>query len=276
MIRTVNDLLQRLGLFERAIFLPAQRSTKRLTEEQRPEILFLTCSDPRIMPDLLFQSQPGEIFIARNPGNIVPPDGSGPDATVATREFAVCALNVRAIVICGHSNCGAMKALVHPEKLVNMPKSLTFCALRSFLQHTRPPAPPGGLDRSADCHRCNQPIRIDRSTRHGSRKSTGGSSVREPRELGGPGQSGASLLAQIPTSALAAVLVLAGMKLIDVVPIQRLRQYGKMPSVIYGSTIAGIVELDLLKGVLIGVTLTLATLVYQASRLGARPRTGPL
>lgn len=81
MIRTVNDLLQRLGLFERAIFPSRAGLYQRLTEEQHPEILFITCSDSRIMPELLFQSQPGEVFIARNPGNIVPPRGSGPDAT---------------------------------------------------------------------------------------------------------------------------------------------------------------------------------------------------
>jgi MFS superfamily sulfate permease-like transporter len=86
---------------------------------------------------------------------------------------------------------------------------------------------------------------------------------------------GAPLLAQIPTSALAAVLVLTGIKLVDVVPIRRLRQYGWMPLVIYGATIAGIVGLDLLKGVLIGVALTLANLIYQASRLEVWLEKGP-
>lgn len=125
-MRTINELLQRLGLFERAIFPSRAPLFRRLTNEQNPEILFITCSDSRIMPDLLFQSQPGEIFITRNTGNLVPPHGSGPDATVAALEFAVCALNVQAIAICGHSNCGAVKALVHPESLVDMPEVARF------------------------------------------------------------------------------------------------------------------------------------------------------
>lgn len=87
--------------------------------------------------------------------------------------------------------------------------------------------------------------------------------------------AGAPLLSQIPTSALGAVLVLAGIRLIEVVPIQRLRKYGKMPLVIYGSTIAGIVGLDLLRGVIVGVTLTLVALVYQASRLDVWMEHGP-
>jgi carbonic anhydrase len=125
-MRTINELLQRLGLFERAIFPSRAALFRRLTNAQNPEILFITCSDSRIMPELLFQCQPGELFITRNTGNLVPPLGSAPDATVAALEFAVCALKVQAIAVCGHSNCGAIKALVHPDGLANMPEVAHF------------------------------------------------------------------------------------------------------------------------------------------------------
>jgi carbonic anhydrase len=86
-------------------------------------------SDSRIVPTLLTQSSPGELFILRNAGNLVPPHGTQPNGEAATIEFAVAGLGVRNIVVCGHSQCGAMKALLDPEKTQKLP------AMRGWLAH---------------------------------------------------------------------------------------------------------------------------------------------
>ncbi len=91
--------------------------------------LFITCSDSRIDPNLLTQTEPGELFILRNAGNIVPAYGSHIGGEAATIEYAVCALNVKDIIVCGHSHCGAMGALLHPEQTDELP------AVRQWLTH---------------------------------------------------------------------------------------------------------------------------------------------
>jgi carbonic anhydrase len=93
----------------------------QLAQGQHPETLFITCSDSRIDPNLLTQTKPGELFVLRNAGNIVPPHGSINGGEAATIEYAVNALGVKNIVICGHSHCGAMKGLLHPEQLTDFP-----------------------------------------------------------------------------------------------------------------------------------------------------------
>lgn len=90
---------------------------EKLEKGQRPSILFITCSDSRIDPNLVTNSEPGEIFILRNVGNIVPPyDAISDKNSIASAiEFAIVGLNIRDIIICGHSNCGAMKALYEKD-----------------------------------------------------------------------------------------------------------------------------------------------------------------
>ncbi|MBC8103215.1 MAG: carbonic anhydrase [Cytophagales bacterium] len=105
------------------MFPEHRESFERLANGQSPHTLFITCSDSRIDPALLTQSVPGELFVVRNAGNIVPPygagDGGGEGATI---EYAVAALGVTNIVVCGHSHCGAMKGLLHPEAVTEMPQ----------------------------------------------------------------------------------------------------------------------------------------------------------
>lgn len=102
---------------------------RELAQGQTPETLFITCSDSRIVPTLLTQSQPGELFELRNAGAIVPAGGANVGGEAATIEFAVAGLGVKHVIVCGHSGCGAMKALLEPEKQAEMP------ALGAWLRH---------------------------------------------------------------------------------------------------------------------------------------------
>jgi carbonic anhydrase len=100
-----------------------------LAAGQQPEALLITCSDSRVAPDLIVQAKPGDLFICRNAGNIAPPYSDVNGGVTATIEYAVAALNVKHIIVCGHSDCGAMKALLHPEKLQGLP------SVKSWLHH---------------------------------------------------------------------------------------------------------------------------------------------
>ena len=90
-------------------------------EAQRPHTLFIACADSRVDPTEITQSEPGEIFVLRNIGNMVPAYGEMIGGNSAVIEFAVDALKVKHVVICGHSDCGAMKALLAPDSVKSMP-----------------------------------------------------------------------------------------------------------------------------------------------------------
>jgi len=94
----------------------------RLAEMQTPRWLFITCSDSRLVPDLFLQTDPGDLFIIRNAGNVIPMDAEV-DGVTATIEYAVEVLKVRHAIVCGHSDCGAVKAALDKENLVNLPKA---------------------------------------------------------------------------------------------------------------------------------------------------------
>ena len=88
-----------------------------LSQGQQPRVLFITCSDSRIDPNLMTQTEPGEMFIIRNAGNIIPPYGATNGGEGAAVEYAIHALGIQDIVVCGHSHCGAMKGLLQIGKL---------------------------------------------------------------------------------------------------------------------------------------------------------------
>jgi len=109
-----DDLLQRLRRFHKHTFPGVQEQFQTLVKDgQHPTILFIGCSDSRIVPYLLTGTGPGDLFIVRNVGAFVPPyDGSeGYHGTSAAIEFAVLNLKVTSIVVCGHSHCGGINAL---------------------------------------------------------------------------------------------------------------------------------------------------------------------
>jgi carbonic anhydrase len=96
--------------------------------QQRPIALFITCSDSRVNPNLITQTEPGDLFLIRNAGNILPPYGAAVGGETATVEYAVEVLGIRDIIICGHSQCGAMKALLDSENLQDLPAIKAWCA----------------------------------------------------------------------------------------------------------------------------------------------------
>jgi carbonic anhydrase len=117
----MHELLLRYQQFRDEIFPARQQEFLKLARQQTPQVLFVTCSDSRVVPDVIFQSEPGGLFVCRNIGNIIPPHGQMLGGTSAAIEYAVRVLQVKAIVICGHSDCGAMKSLMHPEQISELP-----------------------------------------------------------------------------------------------------------------------------------------------------------
>lgn len=117
----MEKLIQGLRRFQNEVFPAKKELFERLAAGQQPSTLFITCADSRVVPDLFTQAEPGELFVIRNAGNIVPPYRLPSGGVTATIEFAVVALRIRHIVVCGHADCGAMKGLLHPERLASMP-----------------------------------------------------------------------------------------------------------------------------------------------------------
>jgi carbonic anhydrase len=107
--------------FRTEVFEKKKALFTRLSENQAPRALFITCSDSRVDPTLLTQTDPGELFILRNAGNMVPPYGSMQGGSTATIEYAMAVLNVPHIIVCGHTDCAVMRALLHPEDVHDLP-----------------------------------------------------------------------------------------------------------------------------------------------------------
>jgi len=127
----MQKLVDGVHNFQRGVFGSQREFFQKLVDGQRPMALFITCSDSRILPNLITQTRPGELFIMRNAGNIVPAHGGNPGGgEAATIEFAVSVLGVPDVIVCGHTHCGAMKALLGPvDTLADMP------ATRKWLGH---------------------------------------------------------------------------------------------------------------------------------------------
>ena len=107
--------------FQNEVYPQKKELFEKLSQGQSPEALFITCSDSRIETAMITQTDPGELFICRNAGNIVPPHMMHTGGMTASIEFAVAALKVPHIVVCGHTECGAMKGAMNPEGLESLP-----------------------------------------------------------------------------------------------------------------------------------------------------------
>lgn len=127
----MDHVISGVAKFQSEVFPEKKGTFQKLANGQNPEVLFITCSDSRIDPNLLTQTDPGELFICRNAGNIVPPHSNETGGMTASIEFAVAALGVEHIIICGHTDCGAMKGALHPEKLDSLPH------VKEWLGHCR-------------------------------------------------------------------------------------------------------------------------------------------
>ncbi len=116
----MERLYQGIHKFQSSHFKKEEELFRRLSTCQTPEVL-ITCADSRVAPNLVTQSRPGDLFIVRNVGNIIPPYDAIKDknSVAAALEFAVLVLKVADIIVCGHSNCGAMKVLLHDEDGLN-------------------------------------------------------------------------------------------------------------------------------------------------------------
>lgn len=121
-----KELLERFRHFRNTDLARYADLYRRLaTEGQTPSVLMVACSDSRIVPNLLTGTGPGELFIVRTIGNIVgEAESPSPDATVAAVEFAISFLGVREVIVCGHSNCGAVRGLYRdvPSHLAHLTK----------------------------------------------------------------------------------------------------------------------------------------------------------
>ena len=107
--------------FQKEVYPEKRELFARLAEGQKPDALFITCSDSRIDPNLVTQTEPGELFICRNAGNIVPPHATHTGGMTASIEYAVAVLGVQDIVVCGHIGCGAIEGAMRPERIVDLP-----------------------------------------------------------------------------------------------------------------------------------------------------------
>lgn len=125
----MQKLIEGIHHFQSSLFNSQRELFERLANGQHPETLFITCSDSRINPNLIAQTDPGDLFIIRNAGNIVPAHGAANGGEGATIEFAVAGLGIKDIIVCGHSHCGAMNGLLHPESLKDLP------AMTAWLSH---------------------------------------------------------------------------------------------------------------------------------------------
>ncbi|AZS69678.1 carbonate dehydratase [Streptomyces lydicus] len=125
----MHDLAAGVKRFQQHVFPAKAELFAGLAAGHRPDTLFISCSDARVVPELITGSEPGELFVIRTAGNLVPPYAPGPDGVAAGIEYAVAVLGVSGIVVCGHSACGAMTALAESHDLTSTP------AIADWLRH---------------------------------------------------------------------------------------------------------------------------------------------
>ncbi|MGB6133279.1 MAG: carbonic anhydrase [Acidobacteriaceae bacterium] len=125
----MKRLLQGYARFRREVFPEKKDHFHLLSELQTPDVLFITCADSRVVPDLILQTEPGDLFVCRTAGNVVPPHGYMPGGVSATVEYAVEVLQVKHIIICGHSDCGAVKAMFDRRDLSRLPLTARWLGL---------------------------------------------------------------------------------------------------------------------------------------------------
>lgn len=125
----MQRLMQGYQQFRDVSFPDKRELFEKLAAGQSPHSLIITCADSRVIPEIFTSSEPGELFVCRNVGAIVPPYSQFTGGVSAAIEYAVAVLGVANVVVCGHSDCGAMKATMNPDGMVDLP------AVNAWLRH---------------------------------------------------------------------------------------------------------------------------------------------
>lgn len=151
---SLDSIVSGVRKFQSDIYPEKQALFKDLAKGQSPKILFVTCSDSRIDPSLITQTDPGSLFLIQNAGNIIPPHGTPYGGTGASIEYAVTVLNVEHIIVCGHSACGAMGALLNDNVLNSVSPIIKQWV--SYAETTRAiiDAEAGDMPQEERLHRC--------------------------------------------------------------------------------------------------------------------------
>jgi carbonic anhydrase len=123
----MQKLIDGVSRFYREHFAENREFFERLAaRSQQPIALFITCADSRVHPNLITQTEPGDLFLLRNAGNIVPPYTVG-SSEAATIEYSLDVLGISDIIVCGHSQCGAIQALLDQQRLAHLPAVQRWC-----------------------------------------------------------------------------------------------------------------------------------------------------
>jgi carbonic anhydrase len=117
----MHSIRQGVVTFQRYVFPQHRALFRRLALGQAPSALFITCADSRVDPTLITHCRPGELFVDRNAGNFMPPFHGENASEAAGLEYALKVLKIPNIIICGHTDCGAMKAVWRPENAKDLP-----------------------------------------------------------------------------------------------------------------------------------------------------------
>jgi carbonic anhydrase len=153
---SMDEIIAGVRTFQRDVYPQNRRMFEHLAAGQSPDALMITCSDARVDPHLLTQARPGQLFELRNAGNLVPRYGGPVGGVTATIEFAVVALGVPNIIICGHSGCGAMEGLLNPNQLRGMPRVAKWlehaAVVREALAAAGELDAPGALQRAVEAN----------------------------------------------------------------------------------------------------------------------------
>jgi carbonic anhydrase len=141
----MDRLIEGHKRFLKEVFPKRRDQYKLLADRQAPEWLFITCSDSRVLPELILGTGPGDLFITRNAGNVVPPATHDVDGVTATIEYAVEVLRVQSAILCGHSDCGALKAALDKKQLEKLPKAHRWLRhVDAAFEHKQPLNPADG------------------------------------------------------------------------------------------------------------------------------------
>ncbi|GLS44091.1 carbonic anhydrase [Methylobacterium brachythecii] len=143
----MDSIIKGLASFQDTVFPGQRRMYQQLARDgQSPSALIIACADSRVAPEHITQAGPGELFVTRNAGNIVPPASEHVGGVSSAIEYAVVALGVRDIVVCGHSHCGAMKGLMNLGALQSMPNVAAWLRHAEAAHRIVCEAYPEGLD----------------------------------------------------------------------------------------------------------------------------------